>query len=73
MRTTISTPNLEDSPVDGDLMELVIDVQTCRPEFVGLNEMALQNTLREVPLEAAVGTLKTVDAKYYDLAKIFFG
>lgn len=27
--------------------------------------------VKEVPLEAAVGTLKTVDAKFYDIAKIF--
>jgi hypothetical protein len=27
----------------------------------------------EVPIQDAVGTLKTVDKKFYDLAKIFFG
>ena len=35
---------------------------------------SLQGTeVKEVPIELAVGTLKTVDAKSYDLAKIFFG
>ncbi len=35
---------------------------------------SLQGTeVKEVPIEVAVGTLKTVDAKSYDLAKIFFG
>ncbi len=29
--------------------------------------------IKEVPIEAAVGTLKTVDTKLYDLAKTFFG
>lgn len=29
--------------------------------------------IREVPIEEAVGTLKTVDTKLYDLAKIFMG
>ena len=29
--------------------------------------------VKEVPIELAVGTLKTVDAKSYDLAKTFFG
>lgn len=29
--------------------------------------------ITEVPIEKAVGTLKTVDAGFYDLAKIFFG
>ena len=27
----------------------------------------------EVPIQEAVGTLKTVDMKLYDLAKTFFG
>jgi 6-phosphofructokinase 1 len=31
------------------------------------------NEIREVPLEAAVGELKTVDMKLYEIAKIFFG
>lgn len=31
------------------------------------------NEIKEVPLEKAVGTLKTVDKKFYDLARIFFG
>ncbi|MCX5680221.1 MAG: 6-phosphofructokinase [Candidatus Omnitrophica bacterium] len=35
---------------------------------------SLQGTeVKEVPIELAVGTLKTVDAKSYDLAKTFFG
>ena len=29
--------------------------------------------VKEVPIEAAVGTLKTVDTKLYDMAKTFFG
>ena len=29
--------------------------------------------IKEVPLEAAVGTLKAVDTKFYNMAKIFFG
>ena len=29
--------------------------------------------IKEAPLSAAVGTLKTVDMKFYDMAKIFFG
>ncbi|MFA5143141.1 MAG: 6-phosphofructokinase [Candidatus Omnitrophota bacterium] len=29
--------------------------------------------IREVPIEEAVGKLKTVDAKFYDMAKTFFG
>jgi 6-phosphofructokinase 1 len=31
------------------------------------------NEIKYAPLEAAVGTLKTVDKKFYELAKIFFG
>ena len=31
------------------------------------------NEIKEVPMEAAVGKLKTVDTKFYDMAKIFFG
>lgn len=31
------------------------------------------NEIKEVPLEAAVGTLKTVDMKLYEMAKTFFG
>lgn len=31
------------------------------------------NKIIAVPLEAATGTLKTVDAEYYELAKVFFG
>ncbi len=35
---------------------------------------SLQGTeVKEVPIEVAVGTLKTVDMKLYDLAKTFFG
>ncbi|MFA6078462.1 MAG: ATP-dependent 6-phosphofructokinase [Candidatus Omnitrophota bacterium] len=35
---------------------------------------SLQGTeVKEVPIEVAVGTLKTVDMKFYDLAKTFFG
>lgn len=35
---------------------------------------SLQGTeVNEVPLEAAVGTLKTVDSKLYEMAKTFFG
>ena len=29
--------------------------------------------IKEVPIESAVGTLKTVDSKLYELAKTFFG
>lgn len=31
------------------------------------------NKIIAVPLEAATGTLKTVDTEYYELAKVFFG
>lgn len=31
------------------------------------------NEIKEVPIDTAVGTLKTVDKKWYDLAKVFFG
>lgn len=31
------------------------------------------NDIKEAPLEAAVGTLKTVDMKLYEMAKTFFG
>ncbi len=31
------------------------------------------NEITEVPLEAAVGKLKTVDMRLYDIAKVFFG
>jgi 6-phosphofructokinase 1 len=29
--------------------------------------------IREVPIDEAVGVLKTVDAKFYEMAKTFFG
>jgi 6-phosphofructokinase 1 len=31
------------------------------------------NEIVSIPIEAAVGTLKTVDPDYYDLARTFFG
>jgi 6-phosphofructokinase 1 len=31
------------------------------------------NEIVEVPIQEAVGTLKTVDMRLYDIAKLFFG
>jgi len=31
------------------------------------------NEIKAVGLDAGVGTLKTVDKKFFDMAKIFFG
>ncbi|MDP2912931.1 MAG: ATP-dependent 6-phosphofructokinase [Candidatus Omnitrophota bacterium] len=48
-------------------MELVMDKK------FGYMTSLSGNEIKEVPLEAAVGTLKTVDMKLYEMAKTFFG
>ncbi|MFA5145823.1 MAG: ATP-dependent 6-phosphofructokinase [Candidatus Omnitrophota bacterium] len=48
-------------------MELVLDKK------FGFMASLSGNEVTEVPIEKAVGTLKTVDMKFYELAKTFFG
>ncbi|MDO9541482.1 MAG: hypothetical protein Q7J98_04060 [Kiritimatiellia bacterium] len=40
-------------PSDSGIMDLVIDIQTCRMEYTNLNTMAIENVLKDVPIEAA--------------------
>ncbi len=48
-------------------MELVLDKKFgCMVSLAGTE-------IKEVPIAEAVGTLKTVDKKFYEMAKIFFG
>jgi len=57
-------------PPDPSVVGLVIDVQTCNPAFLGLNKMAIENVLKDVPLEVAKKAVDEFCKNYANAIKV---